>query len=301
MCVSECEQLPLNSTWRCSIKVVWLSLTSPHFRRFAPTSNSLCIQFVWPKIKPEHSLATPQYLHLLFAFVDAAAASYKLLQNCWATQACVVFNLCSSRGSRGSSSLFSFHAYSFIHSFIESVFNSRPVQNSFLGAFHAIFFLCSRYGNCFCCCKCLYCIIQFKLILLFFFLSCLGKVFTPLFYIRAHTISPLYVHAYVHTCMHIFMYLQTFSFVIDCFLWPFIHTHYSNRSCRTPPAALLQQLRTPYLLLNLIPIFSNLALVWVCYFVVAFFCLFADSFMLYMSIHTYLINSADRSIGLFAR
>lgn len=40
------------------------------------------------------------------------------------------------------SSLFSFLAYSFIHSFIESVFNSRPVQNSFLlGAFHAIFVL----------------------------------------------------------------------------------------------------------------------------------------------------------------
>lgn len=196
MCVSECGQLPLNSTWRCSIKVVWLSL-SPPSRRPAPTSNSLCIQFVWPKIKPEHSLATPQCLHLLFAFADAdaaAAASYKLLQNCWATLACVVFNLCSSRGSRGSSSLFSFLAYSFIHSFIESVFNSRPVQNSFHDAFHAIFFLCSRYGNCFCCCKCLYCIIQFKLILLFFFPYCLGKVFTPLFYIPAHTSSSSYMY-----------------------------------------------------------------------------------------------------------
>lgn len=72
------------------------------------------------------------------------------LTNCYkiAGQACVVFNLFSiSRGAWGKggeqlSSLFSFLAYSFIHSFIESVFNSRPVQNSFLlGAFHAIFVL----------------------------------------------------------------------------------------------------------------------------------------------------------------
>lgn len=46
------------------------------------------------------------------------------------------------KGGEQLSSLFSFLAYSFIHSFIESVFNSRPVQNSFLlGAFHAIFVL----------------------------------------------------------------------------------------------------------------------------------------------------------------
>lgn len=109
---------------------------------------TLYSQFVWPKIKPDRRVWPHHNICISFLLSPMPQPP---LTNCYkiAGQACVVFNLFSiSRGAwwKGGgeqlSSLFSFLAYSFIHSFIESVFNSRPVQNSFLlGAFHAIFVL----------------------------------------------------------------------------------------------------------------------------------------------------------------
>lgn len=129
------------------------------------------------------------------------------------------------------------------------------MQNSFLlDAFHAIFvlYVCSRRGNCFCCyccCKCLYCIIQFKLILLFFFF-CLS-----LSWQSVHPLCLTHTFMRVYVCMHIFMYFMH-SLSHRLLSLTFFSTHYSNpsRLSHLPQRVLRQQqqqLRTPYLLLNL--------------------------------------------------
>lgn len=168
------------------------------------------------------------------------------------------------------------------------------MQNSFLlDAFHAIFvlYVCSRRGNCFCCycccCKCLYCIIQFKLILLFFFFS------LSLSWQSVHPLCLTHTFMRVYVCMHIFMYFMH-SLSHRLLSLTFFSTHYSNpsRLSLSPPATCAPSTTTTtthtiFALEPLMPI-SNLALVWLCFFVaVCFLLLFVCNIHMYMECYVF--------------